>query len=432
MATVVERTEAPGGDTNDRRAWLPARVVYTGGPPESDPRRLIPELGFREYWYPLVGRAEVSRRKPRMIQMLGDELCVFWGAHGVAAVSNFCPHRGTRLSGGDCHYAGTVSCPYHGFTYDERGKCVAALPEGPESRMPGKIRVRAYPTRTIKDIVFVWMGDGEPAPVETDLPAELFDDSLVQYDSTPWHCNWRPALENLQDAHAPYVHRNAIRMLGTPILKRSYAGARPLYTGGGVRLTHYADFKRQNSPYQEYFPEIDAYWPKHRWRLLWTWAFKGTWQRRPHQGSGRPQYNPDPEWGNGPHMPGMQRIDNGWSQYTRWCVPIDADTTRVFYLHATRPNGRWARLLDRAQYPIRQRLLQYRDFGYQDDRALLHIPFDKREYFSEFDIETIGWRTLAVLSAVYGGRHDRIPAEVIERLNERSRASVAAASGKSQ
>jgi nitrite reductase/ring-hydroxylating ferredoxin subunit len=425
MASVVKRHEAQDEHKPGQQPWYPTRVVYTGGPPESDPRRLIPELGFRDYWYPLLGRAEVSRHKPRMVKLLGEELCVFWGVNGVAAVSNFCPHRGARISGGDCHYAGTVTCPYHGFTYDEMGACVAALPEGPESRMPGKIRARSFPTRTIKDIVFVWMGDGEQVPAESDLGAELFDDSFVQHDTTIWRCNWRPALENLQDAHAPYVHRNAIRMLNNPILKRSFAGARPLYAGGGARLSHYTDGKRKDSPYQEYFSGVDGYWPKHRWRLLWTWLFKASWQRRPHQGTGRASYLNDPEWGNGPHMPGMQRIDNGWSQYTRWCVPVDANTTRVFNLHATRPPNGWARLRDRVLYPIRQRWLQYRDFGGQDDRTLVDFDFTRPEHFSEFDVETMGWRTLAILSAQYGGRHDRIPSEVIERLNERAGTTVA-------
>src|SRR5205085_3271645 len=123
MATVIERPGSTEGGDRTERGGLPVRVVHTGGASEADPRRQIPELGFREYWYPLVGAATVSRRKPRMIKLLGDELCVFRGAHGVAAVSNYCPHRGTRLAGGDCHYAGTVTCPYHGFTYDERGEC---------------------------------------------------------------------------------------------------------------------------------------------------------------------------------------------------------------------------------------------------------------------------------------------------------------------
>jgi nitrite reductase/ring-hydroxylating ferredoxin subunit len=428
MATVIERT-SPGGPAEAERPDLPSRVVYTGGPPESDPRRLIPELGFREYWYPLLGAATVPRRKPRMIRMLGDELCVFRGAHGVAAVSNYCPHRGTRLSGGDCHYAGTVTCPYHGFTYDERGECVAALPEGPASRMPGKIRVRRYPTRTIKGIVFVWMGEGEPAPVEHDLPPELFDESLVLHDAVIWQANWRPALENFQDAHTPYVHRDSVPWIVRRIMKKSYEGARPIIHGGGVPLTYYVDGKRDDAPYQEYFPGVNGYWPKHRWRLLWTPLFGGL--KRPQMGARVAPYHADPEWGNGPHMPGMQRIDFGGQMYTRWCVPIDRQTTREYYLHAWRPTNEWERLRALATYPIVYRWWQYRQFGLQDDRVLSGTAFDRPEYFSEFDVETIGWRTLAILSATYGGRHDRIPAEVVERFNRRALASRQA-SGKGQ
>src|SRR5438270_2793000 len=135
MATVTHVPETEGNDSPNRQPRQATRVTYAAGPPESDPRRLIPELGFREYWYPLVASADVGKRKPRMIRILGEELCVFQGAHGVAALANFCPHRGARLSGGNCHYAGTVSCPYHAFTYDEKGACVAALPEGPDSKM---------------------------------------------------------------------------------------------------------------------------------------------------------------------------------------------------------------------------------------------------------------------------------------------------------
>ncbi len=415
MVLGVERGVAGGNGAQAPRGV--GRTVYAGGPPELDPRREIPELGFRQYWYPLVGAAQVSRRKPRMIKLLGDELCVFRGAHGVAAVANYCPHRGTRLSLGDCHYAGTVTCPYHGFTYDERGECVAALPEGPASRMPGKIRVRRYPTTTLKGIVFVWMGDGEPTAPEKDLPPELFDDSLILYDTTIWHCNWRPALENFQDAHAPYVHRNALQIVVHPIPKRSFYGARPVIRGGGVHLTYYSDGSRATSPYQEYFPGVDAYWPKHRWRYLWTWAFERNRMQRPATVGGLKPFLDDPEWANGPHMPGMQRIGYERALYTRWCVPIDERTTRKFYFHAARPRTALARLYERLQHPIRWRWLNYRQFAPQDDRVVSQTPYDKPERFSPFDVETIGWRTLAILAARHGGRHDRIPPELIARFN---------------
>ena len=424
MATVIERADPSGGDQDEAQHGLPGRVVHTGSDPAADPRRQIPVLGFREYWYPLVGADTVSRHKPRRIKLLGEELCVFHGAHGVAAVSNFCPHRGTRLSGGDCHYAGTVSCPYHGFTYDERGECVAALPEGPGSKMPGKIRVRRYPTRTIKGIVFVWMGDGAPTAPEQDLPPELFDDSLVLHDTVIWKANWRPALENFQDAHAPYVHRDSIPWGVKRIQKRSFSGARPVIHGGGVPLTYYTDGQRDDAPYQEYFPGVNGYWPKHRWRLLWTPLFGGL--KRPHTGGRAQPYHADPEWANGPHMPGMQRIDFGGQMYTRWCVPIDERTTREYYLLARRPKTERERLRFWATYPLIFRWWQYRNFGLQDDRVLSDTLYDHREHFSEYDVETIGWRTLAILSAAYGGRHDRIPPQVVEKFNRRALASLQA------
>src|SRR5689334_9595667 len=106
MAIDTKPTDTQPPQEVAREEIRAGRVVHTGGSPESDPRRLIPELGFRDYWYPLIGSSEIPGRKPRLVKILGQELCVFRGANGVAALDNFCPHRGARLSGGDCHYKG--------------------------------------------------------------------------------------------------------------------------------------------------------------------------------------------------------------------------------------------------------------------------------------------------------------------------------------
>ena len=99
-----------------------------------DPRDGIPALGFTEYWYPLIAVGRVPTRKPVLVKLLGHELCVFRGKQGIAAIENHCTHRGAALSQGRCFYEGTVSCPYHGWTYDEHGTCVAVLSEGPDVR----------------------------------------------------------------------------------------------------------------------------------------------------------------------------------------------------------------------------------------------------------------------------------------------------------
>ncbi|NIO07171.1 MAG: Rieske 2Fe-2S domain-containing protein, partial [Deltaproteobacteria bacterium] len=66
------------------------------------------------------------------VKVLGEDLVLFPGKDGkVAALMDRCPHRGTMLSRGRVLFPGTVSCGYHGWTFNESGDCVAAIVEGP-------------------------------------------------------------------------------------------------------------------------------------------------------------------------------------------------------------------------------------------------------------------------------------------------------------
>jgi phenylpropionate dioxygenase-like ring-hydroxylating dioxygenase large terminal subunit len=409
-------TPAEAGADSLRRgpASLPGRAGMLG---TADLRELIPPLGFPEYWYPLVGLTKISSRKPRRVSLLGKDLCVFMGRTGPVAVEDLCPHRGTALSGGRCHFQGTVSCPYHGWTFDERGDCVAVLSDAPNARRHPQARVRVYPTVILKKIVFVWMGDGQPTDPHADLPPELFDETcLVLHDATLWNANWRPSLENLKDNHAPYLHRNSLSMLMRPIGKKSYRRSTSVYLDGAVTLSTYNDGERGGAPYREYYPGVKGYWPKHRYRLLWTWAFR----RRPliwlqvERGRGgitgrRSIHFEAPEWNGGVRMPGMYRINRGLSFYTRWCVPVSERQTRQFYLHCTRPASRWEKWLERIRYPLAYRLLYYRNLGRQDGSNLAHTSYDSKEHLTALDRETIAWRRLAAAASQCGGRHDAIP-----------------------
>ena len=161
-----------------------------------DIRHLIPKLGLRSYWYPAIEDRSVGSRKPVKVSLLGEEICLFRGATGrVAAIQDVCPHRGARLSEGDCHYRGTVACPYHGWVYDESGKNVAVLSEGPDSGVCGKpgTEAKIYPTQTLKGLVFVWMGEGEPAPIEPVAAATLARLCRVAYVAEP---GARPAIRS--------------------------------------------------------------------------------------------------------------------------------------------------------------------------------------------------------------------------------------------
>ena len=170
----------------------------------------MPRVGFREYWYPCVWSKEVGR-KPKNIKMLGEELVLFRGKKGnVVALNEWCPHRGARLSRGFCEFEGTVTCPYHGYTFDETGTCVAGLIESTDSPLVGKMRTKVYPTAEWNDIVLVWMGETDPVPFEEDLPYEFSDSTLTGRKYTRvkmWETNWTEPMNQGIDYHEFYLHR---------------------------------------------------------------------------------------------------------------------------------------------------------------------------------------------------------------------------------
>ena len=271
-----ETTEAAGRAAPGRGMTMP---TSHGAMPRlsGDIRPLIPKLGLREYWYPASAARSVGHKKPIKVSMLGDDLCLFRGAQGqVVAIQDICPHRGARLSEGVCHYRGTVACPYHGWVYDESGKNVMVLSEGPDSGVCGKAgtEARTYPTRTLKGLVFVWMGEGAPAPIEDDVPEEFFDDdALVLAGQVEWRCYWEVALENSMDSHVNYVHRNAIVVARSGFIARGAQGEHPIFVGNGfggdVAESNYV----RRSARQDIYPD-GRLWPKTTYRRFWTWLFR--------------------------------------------------------------------------------------------------------------------------------------------------------------
>ncbi len=337
-----------------------------------DIRPLIPKLGLRNYWYPALKDRAVGRRKPVQVSLLGEDICLFRGAAGnVVAIQDVCPHRGARLSQGDCHYRGTVACPYHGWVFDESGKNTMVLSEGPLSGVCGKpgSEARIYPTRTLKGLVFVWMGDAEPAPIEEDVPEEFFDDALVLIGQVVWHCNWEVALENSMDSHVNYVHRNALVVARSGFIARGAQGEHPIFVGNGFA----GDVGESN--YLRKSPKYDVYpdgrrWPKTNYRRYWTWLFRPLAERaRRHIPSPRTA-----RWAGGHRLPGMFRTEFSWDLYTRMCVPIGENLTRVWYYHCLRPKGTLQRLWQRFLYGAVHRWIIEYNFSRQDERVMLDQP----------------------------------------------------------
>ncbi len=296
-----------------------------------------PRLGFREYWYPGVEAKRVGKKKPARVTMLGDEIVFFRDKEGsVAALSDWCAHRGARLSLGVCEFPGTITCPYHGYTFDGSGQCVAGLIDSPDSPVVGKMRAKKYATQEWRGIVFVWMGQTEPVPLEEELPPPLLDPAYSgrRYMRTRvWEVNWtEPVLQGI-DFHEFYLHRgpNLWRLINW---RQPFFRPKPVYQGN-VRV---ADERENAAGFrvgppkvgQGYFPGVDSKWPVRVW-----------WRRlpAPNRGGGRDAGRGWRDGGGNADgiAPGAKYVQlpsiiyfGASAVQMRWNVPVDEGYTRVW------------------------------------------------------------------------------------------------------
>jgi len=406
----------PGGYKKQARGSQPyaATPTFLQSDDPEDIRSRIPALGHREYWYPALPAQDIKWNTPQAMRLLGKDLVFFRGKDGqVKALLDACAHRGAYLSMGDCHFKGHITCPYHGATFDGDGNCVAMLPEGPESKMVGEMKAWPFPTVTVKGFVFVWMGEGQPVDPREDLPPEFFEPyHNIRWSCQMMNCNWMIALENVNDAHVKMVHRDNI----TVALSRLTNGVSAPY-GPRVKILndktstnvgrwvqdHYKD-ENGHQHYQTYFPGLDAVWPKHRYRHMWTW-FTDKWRggsgpslmREPADQYERPNEAGEDEW-NGTRLPSISAHNSARTPYSshRWAVPVERDLTRVVYINIERYYGepsRLRRIYKGATWPWRNWAHNY-NFRRADLDAERTCQYSIPEYLSSTDSKVVVTRKL--------------------------------------
>jgi carbazole 1,9a-dioxygenase len=208
-------------DGTDRKPWEPY---------------LEASLGFRNHWYPALFGAELADGETRGLELLGEPILLKRINGTVFAIEDRCAHRGVPFSARpECYTPNTITCWYHGFTYDVRDGRLVAIVTDPDSSLIGKLSLRTYRVQECKGLVFVFVGDLDPPPplVEDVQPGLLDDDLAVVPDGERLlvKSNWRLAAENGFDASHIYIHRNSPLIVG---LRRALPLATILYSREGM------------------------------------------------------------------------------------------------------------------------------------------------------------------------------------------------------
>jgi nitrite reductase/ring-hydroxylating ferredoxin subunit len=219
--------------------------------------------GLRNFWYPVLWSNQVGG-KPTAVKLLGEKIMLCRDGGKVYALHDRCPHRGVPLSYGTREFPGTVSCPYHGWTFDlGSGNLCAAITDGPDSPIAGKVTVRSYQVEERLGLVWVFAGDPgvTPPPIEDEIPSELLthDVTIGGRIEAGRSGDWRYAAENgFDEGHAKYLHRFSLwagyRQL--PVWNRT----RVLRTESGEWLYR----KQEEVNWDADFPGL-GHWTQRRW-----------------------------------------------------------------------------------------------------------------------------------------------------------------------
>jgi phenylpropionate dioxygenase-like ring-hydroxylating dioxygenase large terminal subunit len=331
------------------------------------PRYEAATLGFREYWYPVTWSRKVREgRHPIQVKLLGEKIMLRREGGTVRALHDRCPHRGVPLSHpmGTQEFPGTWTCCYHGWTFDlESGKLVAAITDGPDSPICGKVYVRTYPTREQLGLVWLWMGDGDPVPFEEDVPEELLDPKAVVLGRiTHRPGSWRFGAENgFDDGHAKWLHRNA---LWTKRVKMPVHSEMKV-----IRDGPWITRRKDKMYYEAHFPGLGDFPPK-------------KWYKRRQGNKTKVSLR----------LPGTLRVAYETWTHFEWWVPITADD-HIYVQLATMNRGWWSNLRFRIYYRLWVRWVFHGMFN-DEDRLMVEVTDAPPERLYRPDVSLTAWRKL--------------------------------------
>jgi carbazole 1,9a-dioxygenase len=167
------------------------------------------ELGWRNHWYPVIPSRSIPEGGHKAIKLLGEELLYLRRAGKLYAVEDRCAHRGTRLSQRVLTFTpDTITCWHHTFTYDLADGRIRCLLNDQNSAICGNKGIKSYPVREVKGVVFTFVGDGAPPPLEYDVAPGFFDDDVAVCVADPYivKANWRLGSEGGFDPGHHFIH----------------------------------------------------------------------------------------------------------------------------------------------------------------------------------------------------------------------------------
>ncbi|HYR33666.1 MAG TPA: aromatic ring-hydroxylating dioxygenase subunit alpha [Burkholderiales bacterium] len=170
-------------------------------------------MGFDDYWYVVAESGALTQDRALARCVLNQTLACFRGADGEPTVLfDRCLHRNAPLSAGVVR-DGLLSCPYHGWTYDGRGRVVSIPSLAADATR--KLALCSAPLPVLERDGYVYVR------LKRDAPETIAPFRMPHFGERGW-CTLRlqnrfsnnvaNCVENFIDIpHTAFVHRGIFR-----------------------------------------------------------------------------------------------------------------------------------------------------------------------------------------------------------------------------
>jgi 5,5'-dehydrodivanillate O-demethylase len=162
---------------------------------------------MRRYWQPIAVVSELRETPTKSIRLLGESLVLYKDRKGrLGLIEEACAHRRVNLIYGIPENEG-LRCPYHGWLFDQKGRCLEMPAEPADSTFKNRVKMKAYPVEQLGGLVFAYMGP-EPVPLVPRWEPFVRNDVIRDVGWAVVPCNWLQIMENsLDPVHGEYLHR---------------------------------------------------------------------------------------------------------------------------------------------------------------------------------------------------------------------------------
>jgi 5,5'-dehydrodivanillate O-demethylase len=150
---------------------------------------------MRWYWHPIAATVHLDENPVRKVRLLCEDLTLYRDRSGtLGLIGQRCPHRSVDLVFGIPEQTG-LRCPYHGWLFDESGRCLEQPLEPADSSYKDRVSIKSYRVQELGGLIWAYLGK-EPAPLLPRWDLLVEEHCFRQILGTVLPCNWLQVAEN--------------------------------------------------------------------------------------------------------------------------------------------------------------------------------------------------------------------------------------------